>query len=486
MNVGNQAAVSSGLRWTSSETLIRVGGNTISMVVLTRLLTPDEFGLVALILPITAILGTFIDSGLSTAVVQKVDLSDGEASSVYWMQLFAAIFGSIAISVAAPWIAQFFGSELLAVLLWVLLIGVVIRTTGSVMGEMLQRQMQLARLSKIFISASLGACLISIIAAIYGLGPWAIVAGSLANSVIMAGGIWIASSWRPRAHFSISEAIGLLPFGLKILFSRILTNLNEGLYTTAIAKLFGISDLGMFTRARTFSTVSLNATEAVTRRITLPLFSSKQLDCEAVRHDFRKVIQFTIFVAAPAMMGFAVLSEPIILLVFGTQWVGAAQFAAIFCIFGLVNAPKSALSSTIVSLGHASKLLYLTIILVSVSLACLLVSAPFGLTAVAWSVVVSALVHLAAMLWVVKSLISYRISMMVSDFGPSLFCALVMALIVRLGMQYIPSTSNLFGLTTLILCGAFLYVTLAAIFVRAPLLRLLRVCHIPSFERLNR
>jgi teichuronic acid exporter len=475
-------SVNSGVRWTSSETVVRISCNMINMVVLTRLLAPSDFGLFALLMPMTMILGVLIDSGLSVAVVQKLNLTDDESSSVYWLQLFVSIIGAIALASLAPTIAKFFDHDILSSILWVLLIGVVIRTTGSVMGERLHRDMQFSKLSKIFIYSSVISTIISIISAFNGFGVWAIVASSLANSALMAGGIWISASWRPKFHFSSKEAFSLIPFGLKVLSSNILNNVNELAYTSLLGKAFGFGDLGIFTRAKSFSNNSLNATEAITRRVTLPLFSSLQQNRSETLRNFRSIFQSTIFLIAPVMSGIAVLSEPLVALVFGQKWLLAAQFVPIFSALAIANTMKSSLSSVIISLGHPSRLLYLNILFVIIGLSGLFVTYSLGLKAVALSLTFASIVHLFGMLWVVNKLIGYSFQMVIRDLAPPLICSAIMTVSVSFVGCQISSASSLLRLFALVPVGVLSYFLLSVIVLRAPLERLMTALRIPLFR----
>ena len=134
MNIKAQKYINSGIRWTAWETIIRISCNLINMVVLTRLLSPSEFGLFALLMPMTTILGAFTDFGLSTAVVQKMNLSDNESSSIYWLQLSAAVFGSTLLAILAPSISVYLGIRYFHPS-YGPTCSVVIRTSGSVIGE---------------------------------------------------------------------------------------------------------------------------------------------------------------------------------------------------------------------------------------------------------------------------------------------------------------------------------------------------------------
>ena len=468
MNIKAQKYINSGIRWTAWETIIRISCNLINMVVLTRLLSPSEFGLFALLMPMTTILGAFTDFGLSTAVVQKMNLSDNESSSIYWLQLSAAVFGSTLLAILAPSISSIFGHKILSPILWVLLVGVVIRTSGSVIGERLHREFKFSTISKIFIFSSVLSVLVSITFALNGLGVWSIVASSLTNSIITASGLWLAATWRPNFHFSFREVLSLLPFGFSVLLSSSLQKINELSYSSILGMSYGVSDLGIFSRSRSFSNHSLNAIEAITRRVTLPLFSSLQKDNSSVLASFRPILRLTLFLVTPVMTMIGVFSEPAVSFIFGEKWISAAQFVPIFSILSITNCMKSSLTSVIVSLGYPSRLLFLNSSFVIFGLLGLLITMSWGLAAVACSLTAACILHLILLFFVVNRLINYRLAMIIRDLFPAFICSFVMAL----SMFFVSSLSvatAAFNPFVQFTFGGIIYVSLSFIFMRSSL-----------------
>jgi len=335
-----QKALSS-VKWTALETAFRQGVQLALAIVLARLLTPAEFGVMAVASVILAVSGTLIGGGFGVALIQKKDLTQADTSSVFYLGIFTSFIMAGALVLAAPWIATFFGMPVLEPVTKVLSLTFIISSLGGVHSSLLAKNLKFGALARISLSASVASSVLAVALAWKGFGIWSLVGQSLGATAVTTLVVWFVSDWRPSPAFSLSALRPLFRFGVFIVAADLLETVFGRIYTLLIGKFYTPSDLGFYSRADSTLALPNNLTSGIINQVAMPLFSAAAHDAELLQRAFRKAIRVTFYVHAPIIAGLFVTAKPLVLTLFGEKWAPAIPYLEVLAFCGLFWLPVS-------------------------------------------------------------------------------------------------------------------------------------------------
>jgi teichuronic acid exporter len=273
--------------WSSLDVVLRQGVGFGVSIVLARLLTPADFGIVALLMFFSNLSIVFVQGGLTTALIQQQESTRDEESAVFWFNLAASIVFAAILLVIAPWIARFYGYPILAKLMPCAAAQVVFSAFGAVQTALLTRNLQFGQLTIAgAVSAGLSGA-IGISAAVLGFGVWAIALQMVSMALVNSAVLWGLCKWRPTAHFHLVTIRRLFRFGFYLSLSSILDVVNGQGFALIIGKLYGAADLGLFNRANGTQQFATGTLTTIISRVALPSFASRAKDSEALRRGLR-------------------------------------------------------------------------------------------------------------------------------------------------------------------------------------------------------
>ena len=421
-----------GLTWTAAEAVMKYGMSFIVLLVLARLLTPAEFGVAALLIPIKALAGELVAIGVPAAVVQKKDIAPAHISTAFWFQSMMALIIASGVALSGHWIAAFYQHPELDLMLKATAVSIMIGAAASVPAAQLQRQLKLKQLAQVNVCANVLSGAMAVAMAYQGFGAWALVFQGLLTQVFVATGVFLQRAWRPTFVFEAKALWEMLRFGGFLFGLGMLSLADQRLFGLLIGRQFGFAELGFFNRASGLATTPLNAINQITSRVALPVFSAVQDQPERMRRGLREVVRATVTLQAPAMLGLAAVAAPAIEVLFGARWLPAAPLVPAFCVFAVSSAIHPALGQTVLALGRPAVLFRLGIVRTILHIAALALAAPFGVAALAWSLVGVSLCHLALVLYENRRLLGYGFRAFAGDVGSPLCFACVMAAAVAL------------------------------------------------------
>ncbi len=321
-----------GLFWKLMENGGAQGIQFVIAIILARLLTPAEYGVVGIITIFIAIANVFVQSGFSTALVQKKQADEVDFSSVCYFELMAALAMYGLLYLAAPAIADFYQipqlREIVRVLALVLFPGAVI----SVQTAYVSRNMEFRGLFFSTLAASVAAGAISIAMAYAGMGVWAMVGQQLIYYAALMAVLFLTVSWRPRACFSMGRVRQMFAFGWKLLCAALLDTVFNNLYGLLIGKLYNEELLGSYNRGEQFPKLIASNLGAAIQAVLLPAFSAKQDDISTVRQMVRQAIRLSSFVVIPMLMGLFAVGDTLVLALLGEKWMVCVPFLRIMCV----------------------------------------------------------------------------------------------------------------------------------------------------------
>ena len=318
MSIKNQAA--RGMMWNFIERFSTQGIQFVLTIVIARILSPDDYGLVAMLSIFMAIAQTLVDSGFGNALIQKKNRTEVDYSTTFYFNITVSILIYLLLFISAPWIADFYNQPKLTMIARVYGILIVLNSLASVQMTRLMivldfRKLAFASLLSVSVGGSIG-----IFMAYQGYGVWALVSQALFGSLAWVGGLWFLACWIPKWRFSITSFRALFSFGSKILFSSLLHTLYTNMYSLVVGKFFNASTLGYFNRAYTLGLFPAQNFSNIVQKVIYPIQCSYQDDNEKFDQIFISYLRISGFVLFPLMMGFAVLANPVITLLLTEKW----------------------------------------------------------------------------------------------------------------------------------------------------------------------
>lgn len=467
-NTNTTTKIISGLIWKLLESSGAQGIQFLIQLILARLLLPEDYGLLALMTIFISVANVFVQSGFSTALIQRKDVEEADFSSVFYISLLLAFILYLILFFSAPLIAAFYEEPALVSVLRVFSLTLFFGAANAVQSAVVSRTMQFKR----FFFSSLGAALISglfgIALAYNGAGIWALVIQQLVSSATITLILWFTVNWRPRRLFSISRVRILFSFGWKILLSGLLNVLYANLRGLVIGKVYHPSILGYYNRANQFPNLIIANISGSMSSVLLPVMSASQENRQQVRNMTRRSIITSSFLIFPIMMGLAVCAKPIVRLLLTDRWLPSVPFIYLFCLAYAFFPMHTANLEAVNALGRSDIFLKIEVIKQAFSLAALFISIPFGIVAMVAAEPVLSFLCTFINAYPAKKLLDYSWSDQCKDLLPSLILTLAMGAVIYpiewIGLNDFPT------LALQILAGLFFYMGTAALLKMEPLI----------------
>lgn len=433
----------------------------IVSIVLARVLTPEDYGKIALITVFTTIMQVFVDSGLGVALIQKKDADDLDFSSVFYFNFVICLVLYAAMFIASPFIANFYNDSSLTPIIRVISLTIVISGVKGIQQSYVSRNMLFKRFFYATLGGTIFSAILGIALAYTGFGVWAIVAQQLSNTTIDTLILWLTVKWRPKKMFSWERLKGLLSFGWKMLASSLLDTVYGNIRSLIIGKLYSSSDLAYYNQGKQFPNVVVTNINTSIDSVLLPTMASVQDDSQRVKMMTRRAIKTSTYIMAPLMMGLAFCSEPIVRLVLTDKWISCVPFLRIFCITYMFYPIHTANLNAIKAMGRSDLFLKLEIAKKIVGMILLLSTMWFGVMAMAYSLLVSSVLSQIINSWPNRKLLNYGYLEQLKDVIPSIALAVFMGFCVNL--VCLLELSNIVTLLIQIPLGAVIYIVSSAL-----------------------
>lgn len=437
----------------------RCGAKLVSFVVslvLARLLAPEAYGTIALVLVIITILDVFVDSGLGNALIQKKDADDLDFSTVFYFNVASCLVLYGIVFAAAPWIAEFYSDPLLVPVIRVLSIHIILSGIKNVQYAYVSKTMQFRKFFFSTLGGTIGAAVVGIWLAYRGYGVWALVGQHLFNSFVDMVILGCTVKWKPKRIFSLKRLKGLFSFGWKLLVSSLLETVYQNLTQLIIGKMNSPSDLAYYNRGNQFpSLIVLNVNTSIDS-VLMPAMSNEQDNIERVKRMTRRAIKTSVYLMAPMMVGMACCAPRMIRLLLTEKWMPCVPFLQIFCVIYLTYPIHTANLNAVKAMGRSDLFLKLEIIKKVLGVALLSVTMWYGTMAMAYGMLFSSVISIFINAWPNKKLLCYGYREQIRDIFPELLLAAVMGVVVWLVGRL--NVSDFIGLVLQVSTGAVLYI----------------------------
>lgn len=448
-----------GLFWRFMERCGARGVEFIVSVIIARILSPDDYGLVALVTVFISISQVFVDSGMANALIQKRNADEIDFSTVFYFNICLCCIVYLCLFLLAPYIGLFFNNDSLTSIVRVLGIIVIISSVKNVQQAYVSKNMLFKRFFFSTIGGTIVAAIVGIIMAYSGFGVWALVAQQLFNAAIDTLILWLTVKWRPIKAFSIYRLQGLFKYGWKLLVSSIIDTLYNNLRQLVIGRVYTSADLAFYNRGRQVPNFVVTNINSSIDSVLLPAMSLKQDDYNSVKNMTRRAIKTSSFIMMPMMIGLAVVARPFTILLLTEKWESSIPFLQVFCLIFALEPIHTANLNAIKALGRSDVFLKLEIIKKSIGLVILLITMRFGVFAIALGMLFYTLVASVINSFPNKNLLGYGYLDQIKDMLPAVIISIFM------GMVIYPintlSVGNLAKLSIQVILGAIIYVVTA-------------------------
>lgn len=442
--------------WSALDIVLRQGVQFVVSIILARLLAPADFGLIALLTFFTSLSITFVQGGLSLALVQRQDTTREEESAVFWVNLAASLVFATLIILIAPAAARFYDQPLLRSLMFVAAAQVVVSALGAVHVELLTRTLQFNQITKTGLVSSLLSAIAGVAAAVMGLGVWALAIQQLTQAVAGTVALWWISPWRPQRRFRLSAIRHLYGFGAFVSLSSVLEVLYANGFSLILGKVYGLADLGILNRAVAIQGLPTGIISQTISRTALPLFSARSDDRAAMLRGFKLSIGFSMMLSLPLMVGLSLLSDLVISVLYGPRWMQVAPVLTLLAIGGALFPLHLLNLQLLLAQGSSRKYFGLEIQKKIVGIICYGVGCFFGIMGIAYASVVFGIAASFINAEPTRRSLGYGIVQQIAGVRDVLAAALFMAVGVYLLRPWI-NIAPMAKLAVLVAAGGVLY-----------------------------
>lgn len=458
-----QKGVSGAFGWKLLERFGVQGVQFILQIILARLLSPEHYGALSMMIIFTTLANVFIQNGFNTSLIQNKDVTQEDYSSVFWVSLgiAGALYGIL--FAAAPLIAAFYEMPDIVAPFRVLALMLFPGAMNSVQLAKISREMDFKQVFRSNVAAIVVSGVAGIALAYMGAGLWALVAQTLLNVLTACVVMWFTVKWRPQLICNPARIKVLFSYGWKLLVSSLLDTLYQDLRSLVIGKKYDSGTLGYYNRGKQFPQFVINAINGAVQSVMLPAMSAEQDDKTRVKAMMRSSIMLSSYIIFPMMAGLAAVAEPLVSLLLTDKWLPCVPYMQIYCFTFAFYPVHTCNLQAINAMGRSDLFLKLEIIKKSYGLAALVIAvfcfeSPI---AIAMTGVFTTFISCFVNATPNKKLIGYSYSEQMKDILPSLLMSLVMAVCVAQISRL--ELGRILTLVLQVVFGAALYVLLSVL-----------------------
>lgn len=447
--------------WSAIDNVAQFGVQFIVSIVLARLLSPDDYGLIGIITIFTTVCTAIINGGFSNALIRTQKPTDEDYNTAFICNLLVSILLYAIVFLCSPLIADFFNRQELVALTRVSSFTMIIGALAIVQQTRLTKRIDFKTQTKITLTASILSGIVGIALALMDFGVWALVVQGIVAQTLRTILLWFYNHWVPSIRFSKESFNQLFGFGWKLMVSGVLDSLWTQLYQVIVGKFYSPATLGQYTRAKQFSTMFSSNLTTVIQRVTYPVLSDIQDEKERMVAAYRKIIKTTMFITFALMFALGAVSEPLLYCLIGPKWHEAATYLPWICLTGSLY-PLHAINLNMLQVqGRSDLFLGLEILKKIIGIAPLMIGALIGIFPMLYTSVFTSIICYFLNSYFPGKLLGYTSWMQIKDVAPSFVISMIMAVVVYF-LKYLP-ISNWFILPIQIAIGLTVFILLCKV-----------------------
>ena len=416
----------SGVFWITAQRFSQILVGFVSGIILARILTPEDYGLLGMLSIFMLLSGVLIDGGFGFAIIQKKRPTQDDFSTVFYWNLMLAVILYISLYIAAPTIAFFYHVPLLCKVLRVQGIILIINALRAVHENLLNKQFRFKKLAITSVVSSVVSIIITIWMAYYGYGVWSLVAQNLLFAAIPMVVYWMTNKWIPSLNFSTKSFKELFSFGSYMLMNSFLTTLANNIQGLLIGRIYNPSLMGYYSKAHSTETLASSTISQVVSQVTFPLYSELQDQLEKMIMVIKRLTTTMAFVCFPLLFLLILLAKPIFVLLYSARWLDSVPYFQLLCIAGLAISLQSINQQPIAAIGKSKVMFYWGVIKQIISLALIIGGlAIYGIWGMLAGMVIRSWVIYFINAILVDKYIGYKMGEQIRDMTPIVILSLI-------------------------------------------------------------
>lgn len=412
-----------GVLWNFAELMLRRGTAGITTLILAWFLTPEDFGLVAMMAVFLAFSDVLVDAGLSQALIRKPSVTSTEYDTAFIANIALAFIVYMVLFLIAPAIAGFYEASELEILIRVAGLAIVFTAFTVVQRAVLSRELKFKLQMKVSLPAAVLSGVAAILIAYQGFGVWALVAQILLQAVLTALFFWRLNLWRPHWQFSFKSLYDLSTFSGYLLFAHTTNVPFKHMYVVVIAKVFAAPIAGLYFFAEKIRDLLINQLVSSIQTVTYPALARVQENSQKLKKGYRQVIVVMTFLVFPVLIFVAVFVEPLFHLFLPEKWWQAGLYLQLMCLAALMN-PLNAINLNILKVkGRSDLVFYLGLLKKALAIGIFAVTFRYGIIAILIGQILNSILAFVPNSYFSKQLIDYSVYEQLTDFIPGLLLA---------------------------------------------------------------
>lgn len=450
----------SGFIWTFASRIGTRFSIFVVGIILARLLTPADFGLVAMISVFFAIASSLVESGFTSALVRETSISEADKSTVFFINIFAAIILYLILWFGSPFIATFFNQPELITLTRIMGLSIIFSALSIVQRAVLIHSLRFKLLSKIGISVSIITGVIAIYMAYIGMGVLSLAIKYILSGIFISIIFFIINPWLPSSFINKDSFKRLFGFGSKILLTGLINKLYSNIYNLIIGKFFSPEILGFYNRGFTFTSQTITTILISLQQVTYPILSKTKDDPIQLKTTHQKIININTFINFPLAIILAFTAQEIVILLLGQKWIGAIPFIQLLCISAFVNHFSSINLNLFKVIGRSDLNLKVSIYSKILATLVIIIGINFGVWGLVIGSVIVTYIEVYICMYFASNNIEYSLSKQFADVFRNILL-IIPLIIVLILLSNINFNSNALKLFTMAISGGIVYLATA-------------------------
>lgn len=426
-----------GTFWSAADAFLGQGVTFLIGIILARMLTPEEYGLIGIVLIFTIILSGVVDSGFPNALIRKKDATDDDYNTMFITNMTSSIVMFFLLYLSAPFIAHFFYREELVDLCRVMGLILIIQALSITQTTILTKQIDFKTKTKASLISAIVSGVVGIGMAYLDYGVWALVGQQISRSLLYTVVLWILVRWWPKMSFSKESFHYMWGFGWKMMVSGLLNNIWNQLYQVVVGKFYSSATLGQYTRSKEYANIFSSNLTIIIQRVSYPALAEVQDNTERMVMAYRKIIKVSMFITAVCLIFLGAVADPLIFCLIGPQWSEAASYLPLICL-SMVLYPLHALNLNMLQIqGRSDIFLILEIVKKIIGVVPLLLGIFVNIYWMLWGVIITGVIAFFLNSYYTGKKLKYSSWMQLKDISASFTVSLIMAVAVYF-LKYIP------------------------------------------------
>ncbi len=464
MNLRQRTLV--GLGWSGAARLLGQLLQFSVAVILARLLSPKEYGLLGMVLVFTGFANSLVDMGLGASIIQKGSLSGRHLNSVFWLNVVTGILLTGVFVLAAPLVANFYAEPQLRLLTAVTAMNFFFGSLNVVQNALLDKSLNFRTKFWIEIISTFASGIVALLLAFNGAGVWSLVGQLLTATIVRVVLMWSLSAWRPAMSFDFSAIRELMHYSGNLMGFGAIIYWSINIDKLVIGRWIGSSALGFYSLADKLMRLPLSNVTDISTAVMFPALSTIQDDVETVKRAYLRSTRMIALLTFPMMIGLSVLAEPAILVVYGNKWRESIIILQLLCFAGMAQSIYNTANWIFLSQGRTDTLLRLGIYATAVRAAGVLIGTHWGLVGVAWAYLLGSYLFICYPTWSrAGRLLNLGFTELLRNVAGPFACATSMGILLWISDRWVFSNLTVgLRLAIQVVAGALTYVVLVRLF----------------------